>query len=116
MRASAALAESIIGLAGGRLWPSPDCLLNPYAEAAGKWYRSAAVAPTIAPITPAISSFRAKLSAMAVPPRSFFEILFEGGQSFEVQSARVSARSGEVEFILLCGCCFLSPHTIEAVL
>src|SRR5258708_4204302 len=70
-RASPALAEAIIGLTGGRLWPLSDCLLNPYTEPAEKWYRSAVAAPTIAPIMPAISNFMARLSAMAVPPGYF---------------------------------------------
>jgi hypothetical protein len=72
VRASPAFAELIIEPAGGGLWRLADGLLNPYTDPAGKWYRSEAVAPMMAPITPAISSFMAKLSAMAIPPLIIF--------------------------------------------
>lgn len=107
VRASPAFAELIIGLAGGRLSRLPDGLLNPYTEPAGKWYRSEAAAPTIAPMTPAISSFMARLSAMASPPGLFFESVCYAGVC-------VSARSGEVAALREAADWSLSPLTISA--
>jgi hypothetical protein len=62
--------------------------LNPYIKPAGKRYRSAAAAPTTAPMMPATSSFRARLSAMTILPHHPLTVLED--------AVSVSARSGEL--------------------